>query len=96
MYGIDNWGENYFSINSAGNVTVSPKSDRGQTLDLMALVEELDSRNLKLPLLIHINATGNAFIEAPQAVQRSDRRALLRMATVSWLSAAGRSLPKTR
>lgn len=52
LYNIDGWGDPYFSINAAGHVTVSPKGDRGGSLDLFALVESLKQRQLELPLLI--------------------------------------------
>lgn len=52
LYRIQGWGEPYFSINAAGHVTVSPKGDRGGSLDLYELVESLKLRNLGLPLLI--------------------------------------------
>lgn len=55
LYRIRGWGEPYFSINAAGHVTVSPKGDRGGSLDLYELVEALRQRNLGLPLLIRFS-----------------------------------------
>jgi arginine decarboxylase len=55
LYRIQGWGEPYFSINAAGHVTVSPKGDRGGSLDLCELVESLKQRNLALPLLIRFS-----------------------------------------
>jgi arginine decarboxylase len=55
LYRIHGWGEPYFSINAAGHVTVSPKGDRGGSLDLFELVESLRRRNLGLPLLIRFS-----------------------------------------
>ena len=55
LYRIQGWGEPYFSINAAGHVTVSPKGDRGGSLDLCDLVESLKQRNLALPLLIRFS-----------------------------------------
>ncbi|MGK7892024.1 MAG: biosynthetic arginine decarboxylase, partial [Leptolyngbyaceae cyanobacterium] len=52
LYQIQGWGEPYFSINAIGHVTVSPKGDRGGSLDLFSLVESLRERQLELPLLI--------------------------------------------
>ena len=52
LYRIHAWGEPYFSINAAGHITVSPKGDRGGSLDLFDLVEALKLRDLGLPLLI--------------------------------------------
>ncbi|HLO47307.1 MAG TPA: biosynthetic arginine decarboxylase [Kamptonema sp.] len=55
LYRIQGWGEPYFSINAAGHITVSPKGDRGGSLDLYELVEALKQRNLGLPLLIRFS-----------------------------------------
>ncbi|GAB4301653.1 MAG: biosynthetic arginine decarboxylase [Oscillatoriaceae cyanobacterium] len=55
LYRINGWGEPYFSINADGDVTVSPKGDRGGSLDLFELVEALRQRNLSLPLLIRFS-----------------------------------------
>lgn len=52
LYRIQGWGEPYFGINAAGHITVSPKGDRGGSLDLYELVEALRLRDLKLPLII--------------------------------------------
>ena len=55
LYRINGWGDPYFSINANGHVTVSPKGDRGGSLDLVELVKGLQKRNLKLPLLIRFS-----------------------------------------
>ena len=55
LYRIKGWGEPYFSINAAGHITVSPKGDRGGSLDLYELVQALKQRNLGLPLLIRFS-----------------------------------------
>ncbi len=55
LYRINGWGAPYFSINAAGHVTVSPKGDRGGSLDLFELVNALKLRNLHLPLLIRFS-----------------------------------------
>ena len=55
LYRIKGWGEPYFSINAAGHITVSPRGDRGGSLDLYELVEALKQRNLSLPLLIRFS-----------------------------------------
>jgi arginine decarboxylase len=55
QYRIKGWGEPYFSINAAGHVTVSPRGDRGGSLDLFELVNALRERNLALPLLIRFS-----------------------------------------
>ncbi|MEL6815679.1 MAG: biosynthetic arginine decarboxylase [Cyanobacteria bacterium J06598_3] len=55
LYRIKGWGEPYFSINAAGNITVSPQGDRGGSLDLYKLVEGLKQRDFQLPLLIRFS-----------------------------------------
>lgn len=55
LFRINGWGDPYFSINAAGHVTVSPKGDRGGSLDLFELVNGLKQRNLNLPLLIRFS-----------------------------------------
>ncbi|MEM8643095.1 MAG: biosynthetic arginine decarboxylase [Cyanobacteria bacterium P01_G01_bin.54] len=55
LYHLSGWGEPYFSINTAGHVLVSPLGDRGGSLDLYELVQALQQRNLKLPLLIRFS-----------------------------------------
>ncbi len=53
LYGINGWGEPYFSINAAGNVTVDPQNaSQGIPLDLYDLLQSLRQRNVELPLLI--------------------------------------------
>ncbi|MFK8184123.1 MAG: biosynthetic arginine decarboxylase [Phormidesmis sp.] len=55
LYRIKGWGEPYFAVNAAGNLTVSPKGDRGGSLDLLKLVEGLKQRDFQLPLLIRFS-----------------------------------------
>ena len=55
LYGIDRWGEPYFSVSDRGHVIVQPRGERGGALDLVDLVGELQGRNLSLPLLIRFD-----------------------------------------
>ena len=55
LYGLERWGEPYFSINPRGHVSVQPRGDRGGSLDLIDLVAGLQDRNLGLPLLIRFD-----------------------------------------
>ncbi len=52
LYNIAGWGEPYFGINQAGNVTVSLLDKQNSQIDLAQLVESLKKRNISLPLLI--------------------------------------------
>ncbi len=55
LYRIKGWGEPYFAINAAGNLTVSPQGDRGGSLDLHKLVKGLKQRDFQLPMLIRFS-----------------------------------------
>ncbi|MFM7229267.1 MAG: biosynthetic arginine decarboxylase [Cyanobacteriota bacterium] len=55
LYGLDRWGEPYFSVNARGHVLVQPRGDHGGALDLVELVQELQGRDLSLPLLIRFD-----------------------------------------
>ena len=55
LYGLDKWGDKYFTINSKGHISIKPQENSEQNLDLFDLVKELESRNLKLPLLIRFD-----------------------------------------
>jgi len=72
LYGVNKWGEPYFSVNELGHVEVKPKGEQGPAIDLADLVEGLQGRNLSLPLLIRfdniledrLNHLHQAFIQA--------------------------------
>ena len=55
LYGLDRWGDPYFSVNDRGHVMVQPRGDHGGSLDLVELVEQLQGRDLSLPLLIRFD-----------------------------------------
>jgi len=55
LYGIDRWGDPYFTIGARGHVLVQPRGERGGSLDLVELVQELQGRDLSLPLLIRFD-----------------------------------------
>lgn len=52
LYNVRNWGRDFFRINEAGNVEVTPSGPRGESIDLKQLVDDLVSRDLQPPLLI--------------------------------------------
>lgn len=52
VYGINNWGNNYFRINENGNVAVTPKNTKGPSVDLHELVQELQDRGIRVPIMI--------------------------------------------
>jgi arginine decarboxylase len=52
LYNIENWGDQYFSINPSGNLTVHPKRGEGPGIDLMSVVDEIKAQNVGMPVLI--------------------------------------------
>jgi arginine decarboxylase len=55
LYNVNGWGQGFFSINSSGHVQVTPAGPDSQPIDLKALVDDLRSRGLNLPLLIRFS-----------------------------------------
>lgn len=51
LYNINNWGKDYFSINTSGNVVVTPKVN-GPEIDLKQLLQELQLHDVSLPVLL--------------------------------------------
>ncbi|MGC4031570.1 MAG: hypothetical protein QM754_07525 [Tepidisphaeraceae bacterium] len=52
LYNIKGWGQQYFSINGEGNVSVHPTGDPTKAVDLKKLVDDLRSRDIAAPVLI--------------------------------------------
>ena len=55
LYGLERWGDPYFSINAKGHVVVQPRGDRGGSLDLVELLQGLKARDLSTPILIRFD-----------------------------------------
>ena len=55
LYNIAGWGRDFFSINEAGNVQVTPAGPGTLKIDLKELVDDLQSRGLNLPILIRFS-----------------------------------------
>jgi arginine decarboxylase len=55
IYGVKYWGNNYFSINDAGNAQAHPSGAEGARIDLKELVDEVNRRGIGLPLLIRFS-----------------------------------------
>ena len=51
LYNIKGWGLNYFSINDKGHIKVSPKKNC-VSVDLIEVMNELNSRNITAPVLL--------------------------------------------
>jgi arginine decarboxylase len=54
-YGVKYWGNNYFSINDAGNAQAHPAGPESARIDLKELVDEVSRRGIGLPLLIRFS-----------------------------------------
>ena len=55
LYGISNWGGDYFSITPNGDVQVHPQGVKGGGVNLPDLVEEIRRRGLHTPLLVRFS-----------------------------------------
>jgi arginine decarboxylase len=55
LYNVPNWGQGFFDVNPQGNVEVRPRGKSRPAIDLLALVEDLQSRGLRAPLLIRFS-----------------------------------------
>jgi len=55
LYGVDNWGANYFSIGENGNVFVHPNGPNGPKADLRAMADDIRRRGLTPPLLLRFS-----------------------------------------
>ena len=53
LYGIKNWGNEYFSINDKGNVVIRPNKDGCQCVDVTDIIEEIEcSKDIEFPVLL--------------------------------------------
>jgi arginine decarboxylase len=55
LYNVPNWGTGFFDINSQGHVEVMPRGADGAGIDLLELVQDLERRGLRAPLLIRFS-----------------------------------------
>jgi arginine decarboxylase len=55
LYNVPAWGAGFFSINDAGHVAVLPNGPGSEEVDLLALVQDLEHRGLRTPLLIRFS-----------------------------------------
>jgi arginine decarboxylase len=52
LYNIENWGDQYFSMNPSGNLTVHPRKGEGPGIDVTQVIAEIRSQNMELPVVI--------------------------------------------
>jgi arginine decarboxylase len=55
LYNVKGWGRDFFTVNAAGHVEVTPRGPGSTRIDLKDLVDDLLTRGLKLPLLIRFS-----------------------------------------
>ena len=51
LYGIDDWGNGYFSINRKGNLTVKPDKSKSQ-IEILQVIEYLKKNKINTPVLL--------------------------------------------
>jgi len=52
VYGVNIWGEDFFTLNSKGHVEITPQGAKGPHLDLYKIITELGAQHIRLPVLI--------------------------------------------
>jgi arginine decarboxylase len=83
LYNIRGWGRDFFSINEAGNVEVTPAGPGTLKIDLKELVDDLQSRGLNLPILIRFSDVLRTRLEQlfgafQQAIVENDYKGVFR------------------
>jgi arginine decarboxylase len=83
LYNVSGWGRDFFSINEAGNVEVTPAGPGSLKVDLKELTDDLRSRGLNLPLLIRFSDILKTRVEQlcgafQQAIVENDYRGTYR------------------
>ena len=54
LYGIENWGSDFFQVNKDGEVTVTlRKGDSLEPVSLFQIAKGLDERGITMPVLMH-------------------------------------------
>jgi arginine decarboxylase len=52
LYAVKHWGDNYFSVNAAGHVCVTPKTGCTTSIDLFEIASQLQDKALSFPVLL--------------------------------------------
>jgi arginine decarboxylase len=55
LYNVAQWGAGFFHINQRGRIEVRPQGEAGPSVDLLDLVQDLQTRGLATPLLIRFS-----------------------------------------
>jgi arginine decarboxylase len=52
LYGVNNWGRQFFSVNGQGHLVIHPTGQKDTGIDLKALVADIEARGIGSPMLI--------------------------------------------
>jgi arginine decarboxylase len=52
LYGVNNWGRQFFSVNDQGHLVIHPTGQKDTGIDLKILVNDIEARGIGAPLLI--------------------------------------------
>ena len=52
LYGVNNWGKQFFSVNDQGHLAVHPTGQKETAIDLKLLVADIELRGITSPMLI--------------------------------------------
>jgi arginine decarboxylase len=55
LYNVAAWGAGFFTVNAQGHVAVLPRGQGGPSIDLLDLVQDLERRGLRTPLLVRFS-----------------------------------------
>jgi arginine decarboxylase len=55
LYNVNAWGAGFFTVNGKGHVEVRPRGETGPGVDLLELVQDLQQRDLRTPLLVRFS-----------------------------------------
>lgn len=55
LYNVEAWGDGYFRIDEQGDLIVTPSGPKGPSLNLKTLVDDLQGRGLRLPVVIRFS-----------------------------------------
>lgn len=55
LYGLSEWGDGYFEINSRGRLAVLPDRQPDRTIDLYEVIRGLDERGITTPVLLRFD-----------------------------------------
>ncbi|MGQ0626851.1 MAG: biosynthetic arginine decarboxylase [Phycisphaerales bacterium] len=55
LYGVNDWGKGYVSVNEKGHVAVLPNKDAARQIDLFDVISGLKERGIHTPVLLRFN-----------------------------------------